>query len=75
MTPQEFIENLKDHFWNKNKTLHFAQSQTNSMFDTIKSYLLKKNLVVVSKVEYESLVDFREKQYLKDLWSEQEDLY
>lgn len=74
MNPQKFIENLKEHFWNKNKTHCFSPSQKDSMFDTIKAYLQKKNLVVVSKVEYEALVDFREKQYLKDL-SKQEDFY
>lgn len=40
----------------------------------ITAFLQKENLVVVSKVEYEALVDFREKQYLKDL-SKQEDFY
>lgn len=74
MTPQEFTNELKEYFWNKNKLLQFNSSQIDSMFDTIRAFLQKKNLVVVSKVEYEALVDFREKQYLKDL-SNQEDFY
>lgn len=74
MTSQEFTNELKEYFWNKNKLLQFNSSQIDSMFDTIRAFLQKKNLVVVSKVEYEALVDFREKQYLKDL-SNQEDFY
>lgn len=72
MTPQQFIDQLKERFFQKNAWMTGRQSD--SFFDTIKAFLQKKNLVVISRVEYESLMDFREKQYLKDL-SNPEDLY
>jgi hypothetical protein len=52
-TPQEFIDDLKEYFLEKGKG--FTVSQRDSYFDTIKAYLQKKNLVVVSKVEYQRL--------------------
>lgn len=55
MNPEEFINELKEVFWNKNKLMNFTLSQQNSMFDTIKSFLQKKNLIVVSKAEHENL--------------------
>jgi len=72
MTPQEFINELKERF--STKGVWMTGRETNSFFETIKAFLQKKNLIVVSKVEYESLVDFREKQYLKDL-AHPEDFY
>ena len=54
-TPQEFIDDLKEYFLEKGKG--FTVSQRDSYFDTIKAYLQKKNLVVVSKVEYQRLQD------------------
>jgi hypothetical protein len=74
MTPQQFIEELKETFYHKNKLLRFSLSQQNTIFDTIKAFLQKKNLVVVSKVEYEKLLEFEEKQHLEDL-AEQKDFY
>ena len=65
MNPQEFVDKLKERF--SEKGVGMIQSQRDSYFDTIKAFLQKKNLIVVSKVEYESLVEFKEKQYLKDL--------
>jgi hypothetical protein len=56
MNPQEFTDELKEVFWNKNKLLGLDHPQKDSIFDTIKSFLQKKNLVVVSKVEYEALL-------------------
>lgn len=53
-SPQEFIDDLKEHFWNK-KPFLLEYRQRDSVFDTIKAYLQKKNLVVVSKVEYDKL--------------------
>ncbi len=72
MTPQQFIDELKERFLNKG--VWMTGREIDSFFDTIKAFLQKKNLVVVSKIEYEFLVDFREKQFLKDL-SNPEDLY
>lgn len=69
MTSQEFTNELKEYFWNEHKLMLFSPSEI-----AITAFLQKENLVVVSKVEYEALVDFREKQYLKDL-SKQEDFY
>ena len=67
MTPHEFVAELKETFYHKNKLLRFSLSQQNTIFDTIKAFLQKKNLVLVSKVEYEKLLEFKEKQQLKDL--------
>jgi len=58
MNPQEFVEKLKERFFEKR--VWMAQSQRDSYFDTIKAFLQKKNLIVVSKVEYEKLLDFFE---------------
>lgn len=74
MTPQQFIDELKERFFEKNLWMTMTGRQSDSFFDTIKAFLQKKNLVVVSRVEYESLMDFREKQYLKDL-AEEKDFY
>jgi len=72
MTPQQFIDELKERFLTKG--VWMTGREIDSFFDIIKAFLQKKNLIVVSKIEYESLVDFREKQYLKDL-SEEKDFY
>jgi hypothetical protein len=70
MTPVEFVKELKEVFYQKNKLLHFSPSQQNMIFDTIKAFLQKKNLVVVCKVEYDRLLKFKEKQDLRDLANE-----
>lgn len=54
MKPQEFVDQLKEVFWNKNKLLQFNPRQQDSIFDTIKAFLQKKNLIIVSRVEYEN---------------------
>ena len=56
MNPQEFTDELKEVFWNKNKLISFNSQQIQSMFDTIKAFLQKKNLVVIPKIEYEALL-------------------
>jgi hypothetical protein len=56
MNPQEFVDELKEVFWNKNKLRGLNHPQINSIFDTIKAFLQKKNLVVISKVEYQALL-------------------
>ena len=70
MNPQKFVDELKEVFWRKNKLLQFNSRQQDSIFDTIKAFLQKKNLVIVSKVEYDDLILARDKQRLKDLSSE-----
>jgi hypothetical protein len=70
MNPQEFVDKLKERF--SEKGVGMIPSQRHHYFDTIKAFLQKKNLIVVSKVEYESLVEFKEKQYLKDLVGEKD---
>lgn len=67
MNPQEFVNELKEVFWNKNKLLQFNSRQQDSIFDTIRAFLQKKNLIIVSKVEYDKLVEEREKEYLRRL--------
>jgi hypothetical protein len=70
MTPQEFIEELKHVFYHKNKLMQFDKSQQDIMFDTIKAFLQKKQLVVVSRVEHERLLEDKEKLRLRDLAEE-----
>lgn len=53
-TPKEFTEELKELFANK-KPFLLSRSQENSVFDTILAHLQKKQLVVVSRVEWEKL--------------------
>ena len=74
MTPQEFVDELKERFYHTNKLVRFTLSERSVIFDTIKAFLQKKNLVVVSKVEYDRLMEFKEEQYLRDL-AAQEDFY
>jgi peptidase E len=54
-TPKEFIEELKERFRDK-KPFLLHTDQQNSVFDTILAYLQKKQLVVISRVEYETLI-------------------
>lgn len=52
--PEEFVNELKELFaWKKPFLLDYKQRD--SVFDTIKAYLQKKNLIVISKVEYDNL--------------------
>jgi hypothetical protein len=67
MIPAEFIEELKHVFYHKNKLMQFDKRQQDIMFDTIKAFLQKKQLIVVSRVEYERLLKFKEQQDLRDL--------
>lgn len=55
METDEFINQLKEKFYNKNTWLKSGSALENSVYDTIKSFLLKKNLVIISKAEYDQL--------------------
>lgn len=54
-TPQEFASTLREMFFDK-KPFFLNTQQTDCVFDTIKAYLQKKQLVVVSRVEYEKFL-------------------
>jgi hypothetical protein len=70
MTPQEFVTELKERFYHTNKLLQFSLKQQDVILDTIKAFLLKKNLVVVSKVEYDRLVDYKTYQCVRDSYED-----
>lgn len=55
MDNDEFIRELKEKFQNKGIYFKPAFALENSIFDTIKAYLLKKNLVIISKSELDKL--------------------
>ena len=55
MEIDEFINELKEKFYNKNTFLKRALDCEQSVLNTIKSFLLKKNLVIISKAEYDQL--------------------
>ena len=56
MDNDQFIEELKEKFYNKhtwyNKSGHALQD---SVLSTIKAFLQKKNLIIVSKAEWDRL--------------------
>ena len=55
MDIDEFINQLKEKFYNKNTWFKSGHALQDSVYDTIKSFLLKKNLVIISKAEYDQL--------------------
>jgi hypothetical protein len=55
MDTDQFISELKEKFYNKNTFFKRASDCEQSVLNTIKSYMLKKNLVLISKAEYEQL--------------------
>ncbi len=67
MELNKLLEELKERFYRNNTFFKSSHACEESVLQTIKSYFIKKNLIVVSKVEYDALVDFRDKQILRDL--------
>lgn len=55
MTNDEFIEQLKERFYNKNTWFKPSYALQDAVLDTIKSFLQKKNLVIISKAELSKL--------------------
>ena len=56
MEHDEFIDELKEKFWNKGTFFKkHGHALEDSILSTIKSYLLKKNLVIISKTELAKL--------------------
>ena len=70
MTPQEFVDELKERFYHTNKLVRFTLSERSVIFDTIKAFLQKRNLVVVSKVEYDRLVQYKTYQCVRDSYED-----
>lgn len=56
MELDQLLKELKEKFYNKNTFLKSAHACEESVLQTIKSLFLKKNLIIVSKVEYEELI-------------------
>jgi len=52
----KLIDDLTEKFWNNNTFAKPAMSAKESVLQTIKAYFLKKDLVIVSRVEYERLL-------------------
>ena len=67
MELNKILEELKERFYRNKTFFKSTHACEESVLQTIKAFFIKKNLIVVSKVEYDTLVNFREKQYLKDL--------
>jgi hypothetical protein len=52
----KLIDDLTQKFWNNNTFAKPAMNARESVLQTIKAYFLKKDLVIVSRVEYEQLL-------------------
>jgi len=55
MEIDEFIKELETKFWNKGTFFKPTNAMRDAVMDTIKSLLLKKNLVLISKSELTQL--------------------
>jgi len=55
MEHDEFISQLKEKFYNKNTWLKPSYALQDAVLDTIKSFLLKKNLVIISRSDLSKL--------------------
>ena len=56
MELNKLLEELKERFWRNNTFFKSSHACEESVLQTIKSLFLKKNLIIVSKVEYEELL-------------------
>lgn len=61
---KKVIAELSEKFYNNNTFLKPAAAARESVIQTIIAYFLKKNLVIVSRSEYESLLAYKERDYL-----------
>ncbi len=52
----KLIDDLTEKFWNNNTFGKHPKDARESVLQTIKAYFLKKDLVIVSRVEYEQLL-------------------
>ncbi len=52
----KLIDDLTEKFWNNNTFSKPAANARESVLQTIKAYFIKKDLVIVSRVEYERLL-------------------
>jgi hypothetical protein len=57
MEHDKFIEELDIQLWNKGTLFKSGSALKESLFAVIKNYLLKKNLIIVSRAEYEKLLE------------------
>lgn len=55
MNNDSFLKELEERFYQNGVFLKKGSASQKSCLNVIKSYLLKKNLVIVSKVDYERL--------------------
>lgn len=63
----KLIDDLSEKFWNNNTFSKPAPSARESVLQTIKAYFLKKDLVIVSRSEYEKLLAYKERSFLTDV--------
>ena len=60
----KLIDDLSEKFWNNNTFSKSAPAAKESVLQTIKAYFLKKDLVIVSRTEYEKLLAYKEQDFL-----------
>ena len=60
----KLIDDLSEKFWNNNTFSKPAAAARESVLQTIKAYFLKKDLVIVSRTEYEKLLAYKERDFL-----------
>ena len=63
---KDLITELEQKFWNNNTFAKHASAAKESVLQTIKAYFYKKDLVIVSRTEYERLLKYKEQDFLKD---------
>ena len=55
METDKFIEELQEKFYNKNTWYKSGHALQDSVMSTIKSFIIKKNLVLIPKVELDKM--------------------
>jgi len=55
MNNDQFIQDLKDKFRNKGTWMKPSYALEDAVFDTIKAYMSKKNLVIISRSDLSKL--------------------
>lgn len=60
----KLIDDLSEKFWNNFTFSKPASAARESVLQTIKAYFLKKDLVIVSRTEYEKLLAYKEQDFL-----------
>lgn len=56
MKLEHFLTDLKDRFYCNNTFMKRSYAAEQSVLETIKSYFIKRDLVIITKYEYEKLI-------------------